>query len=353
MSTPTPRGQRPGVSPFDAIMRTDTNPDGSVIEWWSARQLMPELGYERWDSFTDTIDRARTSARIQGLDPGQHFKACWFQAPRGNRGGTQPVEDVQLTRHACHLVAMCGDVRKRQIASAQAYFSIQTFRAEQLLPPVASPVIPVFPASQLVPPAQPRPWYERIRETWMPHIRRVNRDHPESFTVVTELAVYVMQMEDELHYHEVVTRSSDRPDVSIGSRWARYRRDVLGYPDAASSPLAGLYLPDQDITVELKVYPESERNTFRRWFFDVYLREAYLDYIDHKKEWRRDVPALTRASVADVTCEAITGRPAALPAPRRNELGAALPPAGGRVPVSRALPGSPSPRLNPRPHSGE
>jgi len=285
------------------------------------------------------IEKAKSACRNAGHDPSDHFRDVTNLVDIGS-GAQRASADVQLRRFGMYLVAMNGDPDKPEIAAAQRYFVIQTRRAELNLPPVVPPVIPVFPASHLVPPAQPRPWYERIRETWMPHIRRMNREHPESFTVVTELAVYVMQMEDELQYHEVVTRSSDRPDISIGSRWSRYRRTVLGYADVAASAQAMLFLPDQGIEVPLKVYPESERNTFRRWFFDVYLREAYLEYIDNKKEWRRDVPALTRASVADVTCEAITGRPAALPPPRRADLTAALPASGGRVPASRALPSS-------------
>ena len=49
--TPTPA---PGGSPFDMIRRT--RPDGS--EYWSARDLMPLLGYGAdWRNFRDATDR--------------------------------------------------------------------------------------------------------------------------------------------------------------------------------------------------------------------------------------------------------------------------------------------------------
>ena len=41
-------------SPFDAIRRT--REDGST--YWSARELMPYLGYEKWERFAEAIERA-------------------------------------------------------------------------------------------------------------------------------------------------------------------------------------------------------------------------------------------------------------------------------------------------------
>lgn len=52
MHNPTPL---PAASPFDAIRQT--RPDGS--EFWSARTLMPLLGYRKWERFADTVEQAR------------------------------------------------------------------------------------------------------------------------------------------------------------------------------------------------------------------------------------------------------------------------------------------------------
>ena len=49
---------RPDTAPFDAIRRLTH----AGAEYWSARDLMPLLGYERWESFEDAIERGRAAA---------------------------------------------------------------------------------------------------------------------------------------------------------------------------------------------------------------------------------------------------------------------------------------------------
>ncbi|QDF20268.1 hypothetical protein SEA_BRAN_33 [Corynebacterium phage Bran] len=109
-----------GASPFDAIKRT--RPDGT--EYWSARDLMPMLGYERWDRVPDVIDRARASAVAAGHDVAALFRAA------SEKSGGRPRENFELARFACYLVAMNGDPRKHEIAAAQTYFAVRTREAE-------------------------------------------------------------------------------------------------------------------------------------------------------------------------------------------------------------------------------
>jgi len=298
-------------SPFEEIRHEGENPDGTTFEWWSAREAMGLLGYTKWQNMRNVISRAKATCKNTGDSVSLNF----IDVSKPTLQGGPPFEDTQLSRYAMYLVAMNGEPSKRQIAAAQRYFAIQTRRAEQQLPSIAPQTAPVLPAAKLL--HDPRPWYVRIRTTFMPHNRWMNANRPQDFTIVSELALYIIQLEDELLHHEMMTDSADRPDISIGGRWSRYRRDELGFPEVQS--IAPLYLPEQDIEVELKVYPESERNYFRKWFLKVYIPEKYFEYVDKKPRWK-SVPALTRASVADRTSQEIAGVPATLPVPRRTAL---------------------------------
>ncbi|MHA0048617.1 phage antirepressor KilAC domain-containing protein [Deinococcus sp. PEB2-67] len=108
-------------TPFDALRR----PDGT----WSARDLMPTLGYDRWENFTDTVDRARASCQNATADAPHHFKPATYKPDRG-----RPGTDWHLTRYGAYLVAMNGDPRKPEIAAAQAYFVVKTHQAEHAIP---------------------------------------------------------------------------------------------------------------------------------------------------------------------------------------------------------------------------
>lgn len=117
------------ASPFDAIRRVDD--DG--IEFWSARDLMPLLGYERWDRVPDVIERAKASANASGHDVEALFRAS------SEKSGGRPREDFHLSRYACYLVSMNGDPRKPEVAGAQTYFAVRTRQAETALPALTGP----------------------------------------------------------------------------------------------------------------------------------------------------------------------------------------------------------------------
>lgn len=110
-----------GGSPFDQIRRTD-----EYGEHWLARELMPLMGYARWEDFSGTvIARAIRSAENTGTYSDQAFSAFTAEGT-GGRGRS----DYRLNRQAAYLIAMNGDPNKPQVAAAQVYFTEQTRIAE-------------------------------------------------------------------------------------------------------------------------------------------------------------------------------------------------------------------------------
>ena len=117
-------------SPFDSIKRVGE--DGA--EYWLARDLMPMLGYgDKWQNFEAAVDRAKIAAEVQGHDVKTLFTGV------SKKTGGRPQQDYELARFACYLVAMNGDPRKPEIASAMSYFAIKTREAETQSPALALP----------------------------------------------------------------------------------------------------------------------------------------------------------------------------------------------------------------------
>lgn len=96
------------------------------IEYWSARDLMPLLGYgKNWQNFSTAIQKAMVSCRENGQVVEHHFNASIKMVSIGS-GAQREVDDYNLSRLACYLIAMNGNPRKPEIAAAQNYFAITT-----------------------------------------------------------------------------------------------------------------------------------------------------------------------------------------------------------------------------------
>jgi len=108
-----------------------TSNDQQMTEFWSARDLMPQLGYTTWRMFTEAIERAKTSCKTGGQIVADHFVGADKMVSTGS-GAQRKIEDIFLTRYACYLIAQNGDPRKPQIALAQTYFATQTRKQELL-----------------------------------------------------------------------------------------------------------------------------------------------------------------------------------------------------------------------------
>ncbi|MFE0647465.1 hypothetical protein ACFVZH_02590 [Streptomyces sp. NPDC059534] len=118
---------RQDPSPFDAIKHTAE--DGG--ESWSARELMPFLGYTRWGNFTEAVEQARAViAAEHGEEAARSQIADSEKITTNARGQNRAVSDLSLSRYAAYLTAMRGDSRKQEIRAALVYFAVKTRQAE-------------------------------------------------------------------------------------------------------------------------------------------------------------------------------------------------------------------------------
>lgn len=115
----------PVASPFDA--GRIPCPQGGE-DRWSARWLMEQMGYPRWQDFEPVIERAKTAAANEGFN----VKILFRVDPEKTSG--RPRLDYSVTRYAAYLIAMNGDPRKPQVSAAQHYFAVKTREAEVAQP---------------------------------------------------------------------------------------------------------------------------------------------------------------------------------------------------------------------------
>jgi DNA-damage-inducible protein D len=86
------------------------------FRYWYARDFMKMLGYSEFSNFKKAINKAMTVCMTLNIEVMQNFQ----QIDRDIEGKKQP--DYRLSKFACYLVAMNGDVKKPEVAKAQAYF---------------------------------------------------------------------------------------------------------------------------------------------------------------------------------------------------------------------------------------
>lgn len=118
------------ISIFDDIKRQDE----LAGSYWYARDLQKILGYSSWQRFETVVAKAITSFQnselINSYNINDHFNQV-VKSIKTGKGAIAKVNDYQLSKYACYLIAQNGDPRKPAIALAQSYFNIQTLRQEQ------------------------------------------------------------------------------------------------------------------------------------------------------------------------------------------------------------------------------
>ena len=82
---------------FDDIAQYIEGDNGEQVEVWFARDLMPVLGYARWENFQSAIGRAIDSCKSQNISMDDHFREVTKMVSlgsgsereigRGNRNG--------------------------------------------------------------------------------------------------------------------------------------------------------------------------------------------------------------------------------------------------------------------------
>lgn len=111
---------------FDELSHIDSE---SGVEYWSAREIMPLFGYERWENFHKVVLKTIDSIRTGQKDVNFYLREVTKMLTFG-KNSERSVKDYELTRFACYILAQNGDVRKEEIAFAQSYFALQTRKQE-------------------------------------------------------------------------------------------------------------------------------------------------------------------------------------------------------------------------------
>lgn len=98
-------------------------------EFWYARELSKALEYKDFRNFELTIFKAMETCKNSGYDTSNHFGEVTEMVQIGS-GAKRGFPSYQLSRYACYLIVMNGDVSKKIIALGQTYFAVKTRQQE-------------------------------------------------------------------------------------------------------------------------------------------------------------------------------------------------------------------------------
>ena len=112
---------------FESIKHIDE--EGN--EYWFARGLMPILEYTLWQRFSNVIKKAIENCKNSNYNISDHFISVDKLVSIGSNT-KRKIQDYKLSRYACYLIVLNCDPRKKIIALAKTYFTIQTRKQELL-----------------------------------------------------------------------------------------------------------------------------------------------------------------------------------------------------------------------------
>ncbi len=98
-------------------------------EYWCARELQFVLDYKEWRKFEGVINKAKNACINSNINVIDHFVDT-DKTIKMPKGASKLINDYELSRYACYLIAQNGDSRKESIALAQTYFAVQTRKQE-------------------------------------------------------------------------------------------------------------------------------------------------------------------------------------------------------------------------------
>jgi hypothetical protein len=112
-------------NPFETIKHIE---NGNEV--WYARELMPLLGYQKWERFNGVIQNAIENLEVvTSNQENNHASLYWETSGRAKR------LNYRLSRLACYHIALSCDSRGNDsVKIAKHYFAVKTREAEVKIP---------------------------------------------------------------------------------------------------------------------------------------------------------------------------------------------------------------------------
>ena len=127
---------QPMQSDFERVRKETA--DGK--EYWSARELSNVMGYSTWQKFNRVLNKALLVAQNRAMNISEHFNQVVEMAKVGS-GTFRKVDNWQLTRLACLIIAENADSKKPQVQAARIYFKDQVSMPELVENQISSKIL--------------------------------------------------------------------------------------------------------------------------------------------------------------------------------------------------------------------